>query len=153
MSQTNSQIGAILDVNLGFRFTVSIDGVNYAAFTECQLPSLSLETDEVKEGGQNAYSHKLAKRVNAGTVTLRHGISKNRELLNWYLQIMQGNVETASRDISIIVINGSHQVIMTFTFRNAIPVKWSGPSLKAGDGAVALEELELAYHGFEVSIT
>lgn len=148
-----SQVGSFLDVHLGFRFSVSIDGINYAAFTECTLPSLQLETDEVKEGGQNAYAHKLAKRVNAGSVTLKHGITKNRELLNWYLQVMQGDITNATRDVSIIVYDGTHTMLMTFTFRKALPVKWSGPSLKSSDSTIAIEELELAYHGFEVSVT
>lgn len=143
-------IDQLLDIHLAYRFTVVIDGISYAAFTECNLPSLQVETFEIKEGGQNAYIHKLPVRVNAGTVSFKHGISRNSELLRWYLQILNGDVANATRDVSVVVYDIRRTPLFTFTFRSAYPIKWSGPSLRSDQSAVAIEELELAHHGFEI---
>jgi phage tail-like protein len=37
--------------------------------------------------------------------------------------------------------------VMQWMLKDAFPVKWVGPDFKAGEGAVAIETLELAHHG------
>jgi phage tail-like protein len=143
-------VGQLLEVNLAYRFTVVIDSISYAAFTECTLPSLQVETFEIKEGGQNTFVHKLPVRVNAGTVSFKHGITRTGELLRWYMQVLNGDMASATRDVSVVVYDEMRAPLFVFSFRRAYPIKWSGPSLRAGDSAVAIEELELAHHGFEV---
>jgi phage tail-like protein len=145
-----AQVGQPIEVHTSFFFGIVIDGVNVAAFTECTLPSLQIETFEIKEGGQNAYAHKLPVRVNAGSITLRHGLTKNGELLNWYMQVLRGEIKAATRDISVVMYSFDRKPLMTWVFRNAYPIKWGGPSLKSGDNAVAIEEIELVHHGFEL---
>ena len=42
----------------------------------------------------------------------------------------------------------STALVFTWILRNAFPVKWTGPSMKAnasGEQAIAMEELELAF--------
>ena len=133
-----------------FRFMVAIDGINVAAFSECNLPNLQVETEEIKEGGQNAYTHKLAVRVNAGTVTLRSGIGRNDALLKWYLQVLKGDMKNATRTVTVVIFDSLGKLVTTWTFQRAYPVKWTGPALKSGESAVAIEEIEFAHHGFEV---
>jgi phage tail-like protein len=113
-----------------FRFMVSVDGINYAAFTEFTLPSLQIETQEIKEGGQNAFSHKLPVRVTFGSATLRQGVSDNFDLLKWYMDMLHGDVQAATRQVNVIMFSTSQQPLMTWTFRNAYPVKWGGPTFK-----------------------
>ncbi len=143
--------GTLLELHDSSRFEVRIDGVTYATFAECTLPSLQLETEDVKEGGQNTYIHRLPVRVSVGTVTFRHGITESADLLNWYLQILNGDVENATRQVAVILNDITGAEVVTWGFRDAYPIKWSGPTLKAGDSAIAIEEIELVHHGFEVS--
>ncbi len=143
--------GQPIEIHPTFRFLVRIDGIDYAAFTECTLPSLQVETQDVKEGGQNEYIHKLPMRVKPGTVKLRHGITKGTDLLNWYMQVLQGDMKKATRTVNVGLYDSQLRAVMLWTFTNAYPVKWSGPTLKADDKSLAIEELELAHHGFEVS--
>jgi phage tail-like protein len=140
----------LLEVHLTYRFMVMIEGITYAAFTECTLPSLQVETQEIKEGGQNTYSHKLPVRINPGNVTLRHGITRSSDLLHWYLQVLRGEITNATRDVSVVMYTVKRQPVITWTFYNAYPVKWGGPTLKSDNNAVAIEELELVHHGFEI---
>jgi len=133
-----------------FRFSVAVDGINYAAFTEFTLPSLTVETQDIKEGGQNTFAHKLPIRVTAGSATLKHGISTDFALLNWYLDVLKGDMTAATRQITVVMYNEASVPLMTWTFRNAYPVKWSGPHFKTDNNTVAIEEIEFVHHGFDV---
>ena len=133
-----------------FRFMVTVDGINYAAFTEFTLPSLQIETEEIKEGGQNAFSHKLPVRVTVGSATLRQGVSDNFDLLKWYMDMLHGDIAAATRQVTVVMFSTSQQPLMTWTFRNAYPVKWGGPTFKTDSNSVAIEELEFVHHGFEI---
>jgi phage tail-like protein len=133
-----------------FRFSVAVDGINYAAFTEFTLPSLTVETQDIKEGGQNTFAHKLPIRVTAGSATLKHGISTDFELLKWNLDVLKGDMTSATRQITVVMYNETGLPLMTWTFRNAYPVKWSGPQFKTDNNTVAIEEIEFVHHGFDV---
>jgi phage tail-like protein len=145
-----AETGKPIEIHAGFRFAVSIKGVNVAAFTECTLPALEVETFELKEGGQNEYSHKLPVRVKSGSITLRRGLTKGSELLKWYEQVARGDLKEIQRDVSIIMFDSQLRTVTTWNFYNAYPVKWKGPTLKSDQAALAIEEVELAYHGFDI---
>ena len=134
---------------VSFRFAVAIDGINRAAFTEFTLPTLTMETQEIKEGGQNAYAHKLPVRVTVGSATLRHGIANDFTLLNWYMDMLRGDIAAATRQVTVTMFNGSRTALMVWSFRQAYPIKWSGPSLKTDGNSVGVEEIEFVHHGFD----
>lgn len=138
------------DVNATARFEVWIDGIFFAVFTECQLPALTMKPEEITEGGQNTYLHQLPTRVTVGTLKLRMGMSFTNELLDWYLDVMTGETADSRRNLAIIFYNVLGIPISTYFFMNAFPVRYAGPSFKANESAVAIEEIELAFHGFGV---
>lgn len=144
--------GKPVEAHPSFRYTIHIDNVNHAAFTECTLPSLQVETQDLNEGGQNEYVHKLPVRVKPGTIKLRQGITRDGELLKWYFQVLKGELKNAVRPVTITLHDSLLKPVMTFALQGAYPVRYNGPSLKAGDQALAIEELELAYHAFEVQM-
>ena len=136
----------------GFRFMVMIEGIYNLVFTEFRLPSLQVDVEKIQEGGQNAYIHQLPVRVNLGTVTLRHGLTRDMSLLNWYLAVMKGDLEKAYRQVTVVLVDSTTIPVVIWNFRNAYPVKWSGPSLKSDSSEIAIEEIEFVYHGFEVEL-
>lgn len=139
----------LFEYNYTFRFSVTIDNIYNIVFTEFRLPSLQVETEPIKEGGQNGYTHMLPTRVNVGTISLKHGLTSDLSLLNWYGAVMRGDMTNAYRVVTVKMIDVARVPIITWTFREAFPTKWSGPMLKAGSSEIAIEELELVYHGFE----
>ncbi|MEL6149087.1 MAG: phage tail protein, partial [Chloroflexota bacterium] len=72
-----------MDAISNFRFHVMIDGIWMASFQEVTLPTLTLETTDITEGGQNLYKHKLPLRVDVGTITLKHGLTFDMHLMAW----------------------------------------------------------------------
>jgi phage tail-like protein len=152
MPSAPSLASSLFDFNTTFRFLVFVDEVESGAFTEFQLPTLTIETQEIKEGGQNEFVHKLPVRMTPGTVTLKHGILYGSELFKWYMQVMKGDMKNATRQVVVAMfdIAAEPEPIMLWGFFNAYPIKWSGPTLKADDRAVAIETLEFVHHGFIV---
>ncbi len=141
-----------------FHFSVEVANVTVGAFTEIELPSFEVDTQEIKEGGLNGFSHTLAGPLKQGRVTLKKGLVRNDVLLNWYLQIMQGNFgERTLKSVAITMFarpgrdeGNEFKPAYRFEFDRAYPVKWQGPSLKSGENALAVESIELAHHGVVV---
>lgn len=127
--------------NAVFRFVVTIDGIPHGVFTECTLPTIEWETEEVKEGGLNTYTHQLPGRRKGAKITLKKGVGISA-LLDWYLD---GMGETFKRrPVTITLLNSLSAPILAWHIEDAYPVKWSGPQLKADDNSIAIQTLELA---------
>jgi phage tail-like protein len=140
-----------VQIHSAHSFVVEIAGEKVAAFTECSLPDLEVEIEEYKEGGQNEYVHMLPGPRKAGRVTLSRGLDKEAKLMKWYLKVLSGQITPATSSLSIILFDSQRQQLARWDFERAIPVKWTGPTLKSDQGAVSIEKLELAVHGLTVS--
>jgi phage tail-like protein len=130
------------------RFWILWNGLPLAIFTECGLPTMTIETVQVKEGGQNQYVHKLPTRTDMGTLRLKYGISRNGALFRLYLQAVKGNYSTATGIITVWMVDPAWIPLAFFHCLNALPTKWVGPNLRSADSVVAIEELEFSFQGF-----
>lgn len=133
-----------------YRFLVNVDDIYFALFSEVTLPTLTTQTDDVIEGGQNHYIHKLPSRVDAGTISLKKGMSTTMDMLDWYMDVFNGNWQNARRSVMIVVFNTMRTPILFVYLANAYPVKWTGPTLKTDGAEVALDEVELAFTEIQV---
>jgi phage tail-like protein len=52
------------------------------------------------------------------------------------------------KNVSIQVLTPDMTEIRRWQFKEAFPVKWSGPSLQTTGNSIAVESLELAHEGF-----
>jgi phage tail-like protein len=133
-----------------YRFRVIISGLSVGEFSECSGLEMTVKTDEVREGGENRYVHRLPGRIEYGNLTLRRGYAVTNEFFSWF-QTSFTPVMTARKTVTIALVNQDGATVMEWTFLNAYPVKWTGPSFKAGDNAIAVESLELAHSGLLLS--
>lgn len=130
----------------GFNFAVEIGGVTAGGFSEVSGLQAETEIQEYREGGLNDYIHKRAGPTKfSSTLTLKKGIADSSELWSWYCDVMQGKVKR--KTISVLLMNSAGEEKQRWNFRNAYPVKWSGPSLRATASEVAVETIELAHEG------
>jgi phage tail-like protein len=127
-------------VNPAFRFVVAIDDENQAAFTECTLPSLEWEVEEVKEGGLNQYTHSLPGRRKSARISLKNGVGKST-ILDWYIQSLTKPVKR--KRITITLKDIKYNPVLVWSIENAYPIKWTGPQLKSDDNTIAIQTLEL----------
>ena len=140
---TNHQPDAQLlaQTHLAFRFVVEVETVALAAFTECTLPVVDWEIEEVKEGGLNSYVHQLPGRRKAARLTLKNGVGKG-ELWRWCTKALAGQFER--KTLTIKLLDPHFHPIAIWHVNNACPLKWTGPQLKSDDNSVAIQSIEFA---------
>lgn len=130
------------EITPAFRFVVTIDGIAVGAFTECTLPNIEWDVEEIKEGGLNTYIHQLPGRRKSAKVTLKNGIGVGKQLLNWYARSL--NEKFVRHKVTITLLNSLLIPIITLDIQDAYPVRWTGPQLKTDQNTIAIQTLELA---------
>jgi phage tail-like protein len=143
------QTGSMPDPIPSFRFRIELDGIIEAGFTECKGLGMKWKVFQYKEGGVNEYVHQLPERVEYSKITLKRGIALSSALWDWCQQgILDGQVKR--RNVSIILfdkVGDEVREVKRWNLRDAFPIKWSGPDLKADSKNVAIETLEFVHHG------
>lgn len=136
------------DPALALTFEVRIDGVDIGTFSACEGLNAEYEVEEIKEGGNNAFVHRLPGRLKYQNVKLTRGIdSDSGKLASWFSSLQDGvDMCTAS----ITALDGGRRRLASWSLRGVWPVKYTGPQLNATTNGVANEVLELAHHGFTV---
>ena len=138
---------------LAFAYTVTIDQKSVAGFSEVSGLAMESEVETYREGGLNNGEHQLAGPVKDGArLVLKRGFGDIPYFWNWYLGVMGGRIERRDVTIEINAVNGAHanKPPPSWTFRQACPVKWTGPELRASTSAVAFETIELVHQGLQL---
>lgn len=116
------------------------------AFSEVDGLEMSMEPKTIREGGNNAQAIHLMGPVKYGNLTLKRGMTADKGLWDWFESIQTDGL-TGQRGLGVIVMMGSdHSTVnAVFVLTGCMPVKVRAPSLNAKDGAVAIEEMQIAY--------
>jgi phage tail-like protein len=142
----SSGTGGRTDPYIAFNFLVEIEGLVIGAFSE--VGGLQVETivQDYQEGGQNEYMHRLPGPARyPSNLTLKHGLTDVQTLWTWHQEVVSGTVKR--RNGSVYLLDRQGQQVMWWIFKEAYPVKWSGPELRADSNAIAVESIELAHRG------
>lgn len=94
--------------------------------------------------------HKLAGQSRWENITLRYGVTNDVSLLGWRNEVLDDEFGNR-RNGAIIVKNLEMEEVRRYSFRDAWPVSWEGPSFSANGAELAIEMIELAHHGVQVS--
>lgn len=128
-----------------YRFAIAVDDREWVGvFTECKLPDVEWDIQELKEGGQNEYTHILPGQRKSGRITFRHGLTKDMFLSDWYAEMMGENFTNFMKTITVTLLNEEHQPVLRWNLHNAYPTKVTWPELKTADNAIAIQSLEIA---------
>jgi phage tail-like protein len=135
-----------------YHFGVEIDGLSgpQAFFTECSGLQIEIETLDWAEGGLNDHVHKLPGRVKHQPLVLKVGLTLSNALWMWYQRVLRGKLDRKTVTVSLYD-QTRQQAVGEWTFQNALPVKWVGPTLKADEQSAAILTLEFAHEGIVVS--
>lgn len=128
-----------------FNFAVEIEGLLVGGFTEVSGLESEVEVEEYREGGVNGFVHKLPARTSHSNLVLSHGLTSLSTLWNWYYDTTQGVIQR--RNGTIMLLDPQQVPVMWWNFRNALPVRWTGPTFNAASDEVGVEALELAHEG------
>lgn len=135
------------------KFTFEIDGTTIGAFTEVSGLTVQLDVEELAEGGQNGYTHKLLGRMKWPNLVFKRGLTDTNALFEWLMTVSGEGLTAAGNKVTprngkISVLNAAGQAMRTWTILEAKPVKWTGPRLAASSRDLAIEELEVCHSGF-----
>src|SRR3984893_308700 len=129
------------------RIRVKIHGDGLPA-NQSKCDGLSVEYDvfEYKEGGENAFVHRIPGRAKYQNIKLTRPINQDtKKVASWIAKI---KIEVKRQTAEISALDSEGKPIATWNLEGVFPVKWSGPSLDIGANQVATETLELAHNGF-----
>jgi phage tail-like protein len=136
---------------VGFHFRVDFLGISDqeidSRFQEVSGLTAELGVEEVQEGGENRFSHRLPSRAQYGNLVLRRGMVRDSELVKWCEQAIL-NFDFRPATVHVVLLNTEHQPLSAWDFKGAWPVKWSVSDFSAETNAVVVETLELAYSHF-----
>lgn len=152
-----SKFGASNNPFFTGRFLLRVDGMQgsvLGAFSEVNGLSVTVEVEDLVEGGENQSVHRLPKSLKWTNVTLTRGVTVGNELFTWLTECsghgLQARGKVIRREAAISVVNSLYVPIRTWVLHEAYPVKWTGPTLTAKSRDVALESVELVHHGLSV---
>lgn len=127
-----------------FRFEVTIDDMEVAAFSDCSGLQLETEVHDYAEGGSNDSVHRFPTRTKQVSLSLKRGVV-DRELWDWFAEAAAGRMSLRSGTVAVLDESGG--VAAEWDFYDAFPAKWVGPELVAAQSQVAVETFELAHQG------
>ncbi|MEP7251932.1 MAG: phage tail protein [Ginsengibacter sp.] len=108
----------------------------------------TLDTEQVREGGENRFEHVLPVRRKYGPLTLKRGLLKPSDsaLTKWLKQAFDDEKVVPLNTVTISLLNEEHKPLMHWTVNNVWPRSWKIGELNAEQGAVLIETLELNYN-------
>jgi phage tail-like protein len=120
-----------------------------ASFQEISGLDREMEYEDVREGGENRFAHRLPKRGKHPNLVLKRGlVTLDSSLAVWAEETLASTLAKPIRPmtVQVMLLNvDTDQPLVTWTFSGAYPVKWLTAPLKSTDGAVTVETLELSY--------
>jgi phage tail-like protein len=144
-----------LDLVASFRFAVTffIGGVAPnpldIRFQRVSGISAQIETQMVREGGQNLYTHRLPQRVGFGNLVLERGFVLASPL-NVEVDAAMSALVLAPSNVLVTLLHEGGLPLAAWMFLKAYPVKWSTADLDATTEQVLIDTLELAYTRMQV---
>lgn len=138
-------LGVRLDPYAAFNFLVEIEGILVGGFSECSGLVVETEFFDYREGGENGFVHRFVGPTKYPPLILKHGMTLIDGLWGWHQDI--ANLKVQRRNGTIYLLDKQRIPVMWWDFKEALPVKWTGPELRAQASAVAFESVELAHRG------
>lgn len=158
-------LDAIKYPSVGFHFLVRFEGIGQSLsvgpvsvstadidtrWTEVNGLNTEMSTEELSEGGENRFVHKLPVRAKYPNLVLKRGYfsSLPSPLMTWAKDAI-ANFDIKPCQVQVMLLNELHVPAQIWSFTNAYPVKMSMGDFKAVDNNYLIESLELTYQFFK----
>jgi phage tail-like protein len=138
---------------IGFHFSVEFTKIatkkHDNQFQSVSGLSVDLETEEIAEGGENRFKHKIPVRSKYPNLILKRGLLIDSGVIEWCRKALE-NFEIQPIDITINLLGEDHKSLQTWNIVHAYPVKWSVGDFNAEENKLVIETLELTYNYFNI---
>ena len=140
-------------IRMAGSFIFEVDGQQIGMFKEVKGLRAEITVETLEEGGQNNFVHKLPGRLSWPNLVMRRGVTNSDNLFAWLLKASGDGFEGAGKKVerttvAVTLVDEGGRRVQAWELVEAFPVRWEGPQLAADANAVAMEELEIAHHGF-----
>jgi len=134
----------------GFKFRVQLDGVERAGFREASGLDAATDAVDYREGDDlTATIRKLPGLKKFSSITLKWGVTDDLALWNWRKEIMDGKINEARKNGSVILMDDLNNDVAQWDFVAAWPTKWTGPGFNATTSEVAIDTFEITHEGLD----
>ena len=153
-------LGGDLPVANRFLFELDLPEIGLqqiGVFREVQGLEVTVNTVEVREGGQNGYVHRLPGRMTWPNIVFRRGLTDSNVIFDWMARTSgegfatQGNKVTRLTGAVTAIDFDTNKRLRKWEFYDVMPVRWKGPEFKTDSDAALEEELEITHNGFKAS--
>ena len=115
--------------------------------------SVDMQTETLKEGGENRFEHVLPVRTKYDPLVLKRGLVKNSNMIKWFMDaILNFDIQPMTLLVKLLHIDKADPdkpvPLMTWVVVNAWPKKWSVSEFNAEQNSLAIESIELHYSYF-----
>lgn len=136
---------------VGFHFSVKFEDLGTDdkdhQFQSVSGLSVDIETEEIAEGGENRFKHKLPVKTKYPNLVLKRGLLIDSTVINWCKDAIE-NFEFKPINLIVMLLNEKHEVLQYWKVVHAFPVKWAVEDFNAEESKLAVESFELTYNYF-----
>ena len=145
-------MAAIVYPPVSFFFKVNFQGAGITAehsFKEVTGLSVEITTEEIAEGGELRFKHRLPATPRYNNLVLKRGLLLDSKLRKWIEKALN-SFEFTPILITIDLLNQEGKPSMSWNVFNAWPVKWELSQLDSMANNASIETLEIAFDYFEI---
>ena len=136
-----------------FRFSVYLEAAKAdASFQEVSGIGEEIETELVREGGENRFAYHLPKAIKPSRLVLKRGVAPAKSsLVMWCRRTFETGLAwpLSPRLVKVSLLDAESQPLRSWSFSHAYPVKWSVDPFQSQKNEVAMETVELVYTALE----
>lgn len=139
---------------VSFYFTVNITNNSSAddiAFQEVSGIHVEFPVEEVTEGGENRFKHRLPSPPKYNNLVVKRGaVVLGSPLIAWCKQTLESDFtsQLQLQDITVNLLDSTASPIMSWNFVNAYPVKYEVSNFLSQENSIVIETIEFAYQYF-----
>ena len=124
-------------------------GIADTSFQDVSGISVEMETEDLVEGGENRFVHRLPKSVTQPKLVLKRGIGKiSSPLVRWCKAVFESDFmkPIAPMPLTVFLLDDKGIPLRAWSFVNAFPVSWQVEEFNSTKNEVAIEKIELSYN-------
>jgi phage tail-like protein len=137
------------DPLVAYKFGLEIEGKVSGYFT--QVSGIGSESEviihKVTTMDGKDRTEQIPGRLTWTPVTMKRGVTSNTDIWKWRQEVIDGNVNKARINCSIIAYDQANKEIARWNFEGAWPSKVVGPELDSGSTNYMIEDVTIVHEG------
>jgi phage tail-like protein len=113
-----------------------------------------MQTEPLREGGENRFTHLLPVGTVHEPLILKRGFVTNSKMIKWFMDaILNFDIRPMNLMVNLLHVKKDTtetEPMMTWEVINAWPKKWSISEFNAEQSQLAIETIELNYSYFKI---